>query len=142
MKSGLTPEETERGEDRAWHIPLWGGLAVVGVLGVLIYISWDAIGLAVGSFSAESRPGLLSDAEWGKQGSARLFERQFHGGVPESELLSWLSENRFTIDRSATRASRRVAGLPCNERIDVSWTTDDGGRLTSATATVQEAGCL
>ncbi len=141
-ESGFTPEEIERGEDRAWHLPPWGCLAAVALLGGLIYISRDSIGTGLAVSSAESRPGLLSDAEWGERGSARLFERRFHRGIPESELLSWLSDNRFIIDRPAARASRRVESLPCNERIDVRWTKDDGGGLIGATAMVHEAGCL
>ena len=36
-QSGYTPEELERGEDKAWHIPIWGCLAVlVG----LVMIGW------------------------------------------------------------------------------------------------------
>ena len=46
---GYTPEEIERGEDRAWHIPVWGCLAaiIVFVLGcyalyrVLIWIGFS-----------------------------------------------------------------------------------------------------
>ncbi len=138
-ETGFTPEEIERGEDRAWHIPLWGCLAAAALLGGLIYMGLGAIGLAVSS--AESRPELLRDAEWGKQGSARSFERRFQRGTPESGLLSWLGANRFTIDRSAGRASRRIESLPCNERIDVGWTIDNEGGLISATAMVYEAGC-
>lgn len=139
---GHTPEEIERGEDRAWHVPLWGCVVVVVALVTLIFVFRDRIGLAVAISSAEGRPELLRDAEGGKQESARLFERQFHSGAPESELLSWLSDNRFTINRPAARATRRVESLPCNERIDIRWNTDNGGRLTEATATVHEAGCL
>ena len=138
----VTPAEVGPFEDRAWHIPRWGCLAVVIALTALTYACGDTILLAVAISSAESRPELLRDAEWGKQGSARLFERQFHRGAPETELLSWLSDNQFTIDRRAARASRRVATLPCSERIYVRWTTDIGGRLTAATAIVHEAGCL
>jgi len=30
---GFTPDEIERGEDRAWHIPMWGCLTVLGQTG-------------------------------------------------------------------------------------------------------------
>lgn len=139
---GYTPEEKERGDDQAWHIPAWGCVAVVVALAALIYLFRGPIGLTLAIASAERRPELLRDAEWGKQRSARLFERQFHSGASESQLLSWLSDNRFTIDRETARASRRVQSLPCNESIDIRWASDDGGRLISATAMVQEAGCL
>jgi hypothetical protein len=138
----VTPAEVGRLEDRAWHLPRWGCLAVVLALTALIYACRDTILLAVAMSSAESRPELLRDAEWGKQGSARLFERQFHRGTPETSLLSWLTDNRFTIDRPGARAFRRVGSLPCSERIYVRWATDVGGRLTAATATVHEAGCI
>jgi hypothetical protein len=139
---GFTPEEIERGEDRASHIRLWGCLAIVALLGGLIYSCHDAIGIAIGVSTAETRPALLRDAEWEKQDSARLFARRFHSGTQAAELLSWLGENSFTIDRAATHASRTIGGLPCAERIDIHWRTDTGGRLTEATAMVHEAGCL
>ena len=33
---GYTPEELERGEDRAWHIPILGCLLSVAVLAVIL----------------------------------------------------------------------------------------------------------
>lgn len=29
---GFTPEEIERGEDRAWHIPIWGCATTIAVV--------------------------------------------------------------------------------------------------------------
>jgi hypothetical protein len=142
VQPGFTPEEIERGEDRAFHIPLWGCLAIVALLGGLVYSCRNAVGLGLAVSTAETRPALLRDAEWEKPGSARLFARQFHSGTPAAELLSWLRENGFTIDRAAAHASRTIGGLPCAERIDIDWRTDGGGRLTGATAMVREAGCL
>lgn len=138
---GFTSEATPH-KKRAWRSALLVSIAVLGVLGTLIYVNRETVGLFVAIAFSESRPDLLRDAEWGKQGSARLFERQFRRGTPATELLSWLSASRFTVDQSGARASRTVASLPCNERIDVTWTADAGGRLTSATAVVHEAGCL
>jgi hypothetical protein len=37
-KPGYTPEELERGEDQAWHIPVWGCLAAVGALGLIFWL--------------------------------------------------------------------------------------------------------
>jgi hypothetical protein len=34
---GYTPEEIDRGEDRAFHIPLWGCLIGAALLGLLVY---------------------------------------------------------------------------------------------------------
>jgi hypothetical protein len=35
---GYTPEELERGEDQAWHIPIWGCLISVAVLAVILWL--------------------------------------------------------------------------------------------------------
>jgi hypothetical protein len=34
---GYTPEERERGENQAWHIPVWGCLAVVALI---VAVAW------------------------------------------------------------------------------------------------------
>jgi len=34
---GYTLEEIERGEDRAWHIPIWGCLIFVALVVLVIY---------------------------------------------------------------------------------------------------------
>ena len=38
--NGYLPEEIERGEDRAWHIPLWGCLATMGFMLLLLFCVW------------------------------------------------------------------------------------------------------
>ena len=35
---GYTPEELERGEDQAWHIPIWGCLLSIAVLAVILWL--------------------------------------------------------------------------------------------------------
>ncbi|MES2043698.1 MAG: hypothetical protein V4475_07460 [Pseudomonadota bacterium] len=40
---GFTPDEIERGEDRAWHIPPWGCLAVLALLVAAAIILWRDI---------------------------------------------------------------------------------------------------
>ena len=35
---GYTPEELERGEDQAWHVPIWGCLAVLAILALIFWL--------------------------------------------------------------------------------------------------------
>ena len=35
---GYTPEELERGEDQAWHIPIWGCLLAFGGLVLILWL--------------------------------------------------------------------------------------------------------
>ena len=35
---GYTPEELERGEDKAWHIPIWGCLLAIAVLLLIFWL--------------------------------------------------------------------------------------------------------
>jgi hypothetical protein len=35
---GYTPEELDRGEDQAWHIPAWGCLAVLAFVAVVVWL--------------------------------------------------------------------------------------------------------
>ena len=35
---GYTPEELERGEDQAWHIPIWGCLLTIAVLAIIVWL--------------------------------------------------------------------------------------------------------
>jgi len=90
--------------------------------------------------NAEHRPALLRNAEWKKP--APVFGRRFHKGVPESELLSWLRANQFVIERATRVATRRIQSLPCNERVEIKWSTSGEGLLQGADARVSEAGCL
>ena len=117
-------------------------MAALALLAGVAWLSRDALRLGLAFSAAESRPALLRDARWDEEASARLFGRRFRSGVASAELLSWLNENRFDVDRAAARASRRIAALPCNERVEVRWAADKDGRLTRASALVHEAGCL
>jgi hypothetical protein len=118
-----------------WLIP--GGI----LLGLLL-LNWEAISLGLAVASSESRPELLRDADWDEPGSARSFTRRFARGTPAADLTDWLTANGFTIDRASSSATKRVGGLPCNERIAIVWHAAPNGRLTAASATVSEAGCL
>ena len=37
---GFTPEEIERGEDQAWHIPAWGCLTALALLVIGAVFLW------------------------------------------------------------------------------------------------------
>jgi hypothetical protein len=89
----------------------------------------------------EKRPALLEDAQWKDPGSAKAFRGRFPAGSEERDLVSWLKENRFDLDRQTRRASRYVSGFPCRERLDIKWSAGPDHRLRSADATVFEAGC-
>ena len=84
---------------------------------------WQNFIFASAVASSESRPALLRDAEWGSP--VPSFRERFSGGTSEAELLNWLSENGFTLD-ATNGASRRIRGMPCNELVEVSWTTVEG----------------
>ena len=118
---------------------LFGGMLVALLL--LAAWNWQGILLGLAVASAEKRPALLDDADWEKPASARQFNARFVSGAPESALLDWLSANRFEVHRKDGRAERRVRSLPCNERIEISWTAK-AKRLTAVSAMVREAGCL
>lgn len=113
----------------------------LGLLAVMVAINWQDLAFAYAMATSERRPALLADADWKKPGSA-AFKRRFAAGVPERELLSWLADNRFDIDRKAHGARHLVRGLPCNEKIEISWSVTADDRLRSADALVSEAGCL
>lgn len=116
-------------------------LLVLGAL-VLVTVGTATGKLALAGLLAERRPALLRDAEWHDPASAHLFAERFPPGTAETELLAWLNDNRFAVDPRTRRATRDVGGFACNERIEVAWTADAGGRLARAAATVFEAGCL
>ncbi len=99
---------------------------------------WQNLMFAGAVASSESRPALLRDAEWGSP--IPSFRERFSGGTSEAELLSWLSENGFTLD-GTNGASRRIRGMPCNELVEVSWVAVDG-IIRESSAVVREAGCL
>lgn len=122
----------------------WKWFLVAGVLafGLVAAVQWHSIAFGVAAGSSESRPELLSEAEWGKPDSAVHFSERFAAGTPESKLLEWLRANSFAVDERDTRAERRVRALPCNELIEVDWDASAHGTLKAARATVTETGCL
>ena len=129
----------------AWRFPkpvLWGAAIVIIVAVAVVYVSRQGVGSGIAMSAFDGRPELLSDAEWGKSGSARRFEQRFSPGSREADLLAWLEGNHFAVDRRSGRANRRVESLPCNERIEVAWAANPAGRIARATALVSEAGCL
>ena len=120
----------------------WAIAAAAAVLISLIVLNWELAFLASAFATAEKRPSLLSDAKWGEPASARKFRRVFAPGTPETGLITWLSANKFVLDRPAKRAFRKVGGLPCTENVSVTWTATPKGKLLKADASVTEAGCL
>jgi hypothetical protein len=40
---GFTPDEIDRGEDRAWHLGKWGCLIAVIILAIVIAVFWRAV---------------------------------------------------------------------------------------------------
>jgi hypothetical protein len=115
----------------------WFVLAAA-VLLLIVALTWQSIMFGVAFAFAEKRPTLLRDANWDTPVLA--FNQRFSAGTPETELLQWLSDNEFTDVRKG-RASRTIDGLPCQEQVEVSWTTVDGV-ISESNAIVSEAGCL
>lgn len=123
---------------RGWRIALIASACLAG----LVYSNREGLLFAVAVSASERRPDLLADAKRNRVDSATAFRRRFHPGVAERELVSWLRDNRFTLGPVSREATRRIESLPCNERIAVAWSVEQSGKLTSANATVTEAGCL
>lgn len=120
----------------------WGFAALTIVLVVVAALNFQWIMLTAGFATAEGRPALLSDAEWGKPASARKFANRFAPGVAQSDLLEWLDANRFAVDQANKNASRKIGSLPCAEDVRITWATDPRGNLKAANAQVSEGGCL
>lgn len=99
---------------------------------------WQNLLFVSAVLSSETRPALLRDAEWGTPVSA--FREQFRPGVSEAELLNWLADNEFKLNGKDS-ASLLIQALPCNETVEVSWTTSKG-IIGESSAVVSEAGCL
>jgi hypothetical protein len=117
-------------------------IAGVAAVAALVALNFETIMWASAVLLAERRPSLLRDAQWSDPASAQLFQGEFRAGTDEEKLLVWLERNQFEIDRTARRASRLVEGLPCNERVAVTWAADGQSRLRESKAIVTEAGCL
>jgi hypothetical protein len=115
----------------------------IGVLVVLtLMLNIQSLLWAVAVLSAEKRPALLADARWEQPTSARAFRSRFQSGTDESELLAWLATNKFSVDQHAGRAIRLVRSVPCNESIQIEWTSLPGNKIDSPIARIREAGCL
>jgi len=117
-------------------------IAGVAAVVILVALNFETIIWASAVVLAEMRPSLLRDAKWSDPTSAQLFQDEFKAGTDEASLLKWLERNRFDIDRSRRRADRLVEGLPCNERVAVTWAADSQSRLQESRVIVTEAGCL
>lgn len=117
-------------------------LIACACLAALAYFNREGPSFTVAVGSSDTRPDLLADAKWNRADSAAAFRRRFHPGITEKELISWLRDNRFTLDSASREAARRIKSLPHNERIVVDWSIELSGKLASANAIVTEAGCL
>lgn len=120
---------------------VWLATTVV-ILGAVVALNWQGIALGVAVHFAERRPALLADAEWNQPVTARSFLSRFQPGTSEAELLEWLNSNDFSVDRDSGRADRLIRSLPCNERVEVRWSSAPGDAIASAEARISEAGCL
>lgn len=105
-------------------------------------LNWQGILLGFAAALSEARPALLSDARWGKPGSAHKFNSRFAAGTPETDLVAWLRANDFTVQEQSRTAERLVKGLPCNEWIQVTWSAGASKSLNGATASIRDGGCL
>lgn len=68
----------------------------------------------------------IENKEW----PARLSQR-FPLGTPEVVVLDTLTAESFAIDRPARTARAHWAKGLCNHDVDVAWTIDGAGRITS-----------
>jgi hypothetical protein len=112
----------------------------LAAIGGWVVANGNALALTLAILTAEPRPALLRDAS-NDPASAHAFERRFGPGSAEPELETWLRANKFSIDREG-HASRFLQSLPCNEAIDVAWTTGASHRIETSSVRVTEAGCL
>jgi hypothetical protein len=115
-------------------------LVVLVILAVVVVASWRWLALTAAMVTAERRPALLEDAQWGQPTSDMSFRARFRRGIPERELTTWLQANKFQIDPSHHEATRTISSLPCNEAVKVVWQGDQVGRIETANAEVSEAG--
>lgn len=109
---------------------------------ILIATNWPTIALTSAVASSERRPPLLSDASWNDPASAKRFYDRFGNNPSDDDLVSWLEQNGFVIDRDAHIARKRVQSLPCNENIEVAWSLSETGTLAELNAIISEGGCL
>lgn len=115
---------------------------LVTCLGILVAVFWTNINFGVAVLLAERRPELLRDAGWEDPASAQSFLARFPIGSPASELVKWLQANKFEFDKTESKASLYVRGFPCNEIINIAWSSDAAGNLTRREAFLPPGGCL
>ena len=127
-----------RGQTR-WNVVI---ASIGGIIALVIALNWQSLMLGSVILLSEKRPRLLDDAAWDQPKSARQFQARFGRGTSERDLLEWLGEYEFTVDRGAHIATHRIQGLPCNELIEVSWHVTTKAIIGDAQAVVHEAGCL
>lgn len=99
---------------------------------------WQNLLFAIAVLSSDTRPTLLRDAKLEAPVSA--FSNRFRQGVSEAKLLKWLAESNFKIEGTGS-AQLLIQSLPCNETVEVSWTTVDG-IIRESSAIVTQDGCL
>lgn len=117
-------------------------VVLIGATSLFVAANWNSFALGSAIVFSPKRPALLQDATWNDPHSAHAFNVRFAPGARESELTEWLREHGFKIDVEAGRAALHVYSLPCNEGIQISWTSTHERMLVEASATIREAGCL
>lgn len=115
---------------------------IVVAVAIVIALNWPTVALTSAVTSSERRPALLDDASWNEPASAALFNERFVANSSDEELVSWLEENYFEIDREALTAKKRISSLPCNEYINVTWSLSETGAIAGLNAIISEGGCL
>lgn len=113
-------------------------LATFAAMVVTALFFWPTLQFAVAVASSDSRPALLRDADRGTP--VPSFQERFSSGTSETELLTWLAENNFETN-STGNATLIIHALPCNETVEVSWTSVDK-IIQQSSAVVRQDGCL
>ena len=116
------------------------GVALAATISVAM--NWPSIALTSAIASSEQRPALLNDASWNDPAYAKRLQDRFGNRLSDAELLSWLEQNGFEIDRETRIARKRIHRLPCNEDIEVTWTVSATGSMAELKAVISEAGCI
>lgn len=115
---------------------------IAACFGILVAAFWTPINFGLAAILAERRPELLRDAGWEDPASAHAFLARFPTGSPASELVRWLQANKFELDEAKGKARLYVRGFPCNEIINIAWSSDAAGKLTRREAFLPPGGCL
>jgi hypothetical protein len=112
-------------------------VATLALTLILLALMWQRLAFA----SAEQRPALLEDGECKSRQAHWLSDSRFGTGSSEADLLRWLTANQFEIDQKTHRAGRMVRGMPCEEKVAVTWAAANG-IISASSAVISEAGCL